>query len=109
MFSTSEISSTVTSLLASPATQGTGAVLGRRCAAQRFQRAMAPAAGGHLRYADLRTIGINDRTNMQGLDEPAPSDGFRHLLDRCLGRYSGWIVQHQLVEGMSRDDDRVIL
>ncbi len=68
---------------------------------QKLERAIAPAAGRHLEHAGLVALGIEDRPDVQALQQRALGDVLGQLLDRDAGLHAAdvGLAQHQLVEG----------
>ena len=68
---------------------------------QQFERPVAPAAGRDLEHAGLGALGVEDRPDVQALEQRAPGDVLGQLLDRDAGLHAPdvGLAQHQLVEG----------
>jgi hypothetical protein len=68
---------------------------------EKLERAIAPAAGWNLEHAGLYALGVEDRPDVEALQERAPRDVFRQLLDRDAGLHAPDIRlrENELVEG----------
>src|SRR5260370_9732813 len=68
---------------------------------QQFEGSIAPAAGRHLEHAGLLAVFIEDRPDAQALQQSAPSDTLRQLLDPYARPDAAnvGLAQDQLVEG----------
>ena len=110
-FSANESSSAEMSTLGSRTTQGTGAVLARRfCLTRSCERPVAPPAGRDLEHAGLHAVGVENRPDVEALQERAPGDVLGQLLDRDAGLHAADVRlgQDKLVEGYvarRRQDD----
>ena len=68
---------------------------------QQLERPVAPAAGRDLEHAGLGALGVEDRPDVQALEQRAPGDVLGQLLDRDAGLHAPDVrlAEHQLVEG----------
>ena len=68
---------------------------------QALEGPVAAAAGRDLEHAGLGALGIEDRPDVEALQEPAPGDVLGQVLDRDAGLQAPdvGLAEHQLVEG----------
>ena len=68
---------------------------------QQLERPVAAAAGRDLEHAGLGALGVEDRPDVEALEQRAPGDVLGQLLDRDAGLHAPdvGLAQHQLVEG----------
>jgi len=68
---------------------------------QKFERAIAAAAGGHFEYTGLLAFNIEDWPDIQALQEGPTCDVFGEIFDRDarLDAADIGLRQHELVEG----------
>ncbi len=90
---------------------GRGRILGEALLAdQQFKRAIATAAGGHFEHAGLLAFAIENRSDIEALDEAATGDILRSSgidTPAFTRRTLDW-ERISLSNGMSRDGLRVI-
>ena len=68
---------------------------------QQLERPVAAAAGRDLEHAGLGALGVEDRPDVEALEQRAPGDVLGQLLDRDAGLHAPdvGLAEHQLVEG----------
>ena len=68
---------------------------------QALEGPVAAAAGRDLELAGLGALGVEDRPDVEALQEPAPGDVLGQVLDRDAGLQAPDVrlAEHQLVEG----------
>ena len=68
---------------------------------QSLESPVAAAAGRDLELAGLGAFGVEDRPDVEALQEPAPGDVLGQILDRDAGLQAPdvGLAEHQLVEG----------
>ena len=68
---------------------------------QQFERPVAPAAGRDLEHAGLGALGVEDRPDVEALEQRASGDVLGQFLDRDAGLHAPdvGLAQHQLIEG----------
>jgi hypothetical protein len=90
------------STLGSRTTQGNRRGLGETLLFdEKLERPIAPPTGRNLEHAGLGALGIENRSDIEALQERAPGDVLRQLLDRDTGLHAPDIRlgQNKLVEG----------
>ena len=77
---------------------------------QQLERPVAATAGGNFEHAGLVPLGVEDRPDVQSLDQAAPRDVFRQFLDRDAGLDTADVrlLDTSLLKGMSREGAKAI-